>query len=104
MLNRVKDVVRYYIPFNDDDTIDEMEQTSRLQEVAVATILKIYDLELLEFLEENKSQVSEYEKTKWFAKILRRYNVDIYKEARNPETAEKFVAFYGNPPKGRQNY
>ncbi|MBE9488236.1 MAG: hypothetical protein IMY73_03535 [Bacteroidetes bacterium] len=102
MLNRVKDVVRYYVPFNDNDTIDEMEHTSRLQEAAVATILKIYDLDLLELLEQNKSQIPENEKTKWFAKILRRYNVDIYKEAENPETADKFVAFYGNPPRGRQ--
>lgn len=101
MLNRVKDIVRYYIPFKDDDDVAMLESTSRLQDVAVAAILKIYDLDLLEYLEQGRGQVEEFEKTKFIAKALRRYNVDIYKEAKDATSAEKFIAFYGNPTKDR---
>lgn len=101
MLNRVKDIVRYYIPFNDDDDIAMLESTSRLQDVTVAAILKIYDLDLLEYLERSRAEVSEYEKTKFIAKALRRYNVDIFKESKDTTSAEKFIAFYGNPVKDR---
>ncbi|MEG1794429.1 MAG: hypothetical protein RRZ64_08360 [Rikenellaceae bacterium] len=101
MLNRVKDVVRYYIPFNDGDDISILESTSRLQDVAIAAILKIYDLDLLEYLEENKGVVGESERLKFIVKAIRRYNIDIYKEAKDPVAADKFVAFYGNPSKDR---
>lgn len=102
MLNRVKDIVRYYIPFHDDDDVAMLESTSRLQDVAVAAILKIYDLDLLEYLEQGRAEnLNESEKTKFIAKVLRRYNVDIYKEAKDATTAEKFIAFYGNPVKDR---
>lgn len=101
MLNRVKDIVRYYIPFNDDDDVAMLESTSRLQDVAVAAILKIYDLDLLEYLEQGRGQVEESEKTKFIAKALRRYNVDIYNAAKDAVSADKFIAFYGNPVKDK---
>lgn len=98
MLNRIKNIVRWYIPFDDDD-VSRLEDISRLQDVAVAAIIKTDDFELLEYLEDNAESVPETERTKWFAKVLRRYDVDIFRESKDAARAEKFVAFYGNPGK-----